>query len=284
MTARFKPATFILKISAWRARPRTLLKGAMPQRTRIFFAGCWMVSAGLTAMWCWRILPRPWWPPARHGIFLKEWSGRMRRSIPALPAKPSRRWWNSLNARSDEAVWRRNATCECPASTQVLRSSKGPDYGLPNHLKILLEELEQARVQVSPHGISLKAVFLSRLNVKIEGLSGLHESLHKVHGVLHVNVVIIRAMNQEQFRLQLIRGFKRRCVFVACGILFGRSHVTLGVNTVVEFPIGHRPSRRATLKNIGRMRQRIQSHIAAVRPAPNAQTIAINIRKRYQIR
>src|SRR5947209_14624356 len=66
-------------------------------------------------------------------------------------------------------------------------------------------------------------------------------------------------------------------VVVRLSILFGQSHVALGINRVIIAPVGHRSNRHACFERV-RMSHRIESHRSAVTPAPDRDALFVKLR------
>ena len=64
-------------------------------------------------------------------------------------------------------------------------------------------------------------------------------------------------------------------------VVFWQAHVTLGVNCVVEAPVGYRRYGYSGFENIAGVKQGLQRHVAAVTPAPDADALAIHVGKRF---
>ena len=98
-----------------------------------------------------------------------------------------------------------------------------------------------------------------------------------------MNIVVAGAMRKHQLALKIGGLIYGRRIRVALGIILRAAHVTLGVNRVVEAPVGYGRDGDAGLENVGRVEHGIERHVAAVTPAPDADARAIHVGERLQI-
>ena len=77
------------------------------------------------------------------------------------------------------------------------------------------------------------AVGLARVDEQIVGLAGLDEGVDEALGVLDVDVVVGRAVDQHQPPAQVSRGLDAGGVGVGLLLLVGQAHVALGVDRIV---------------------------------------------------
>ena len=91
-----------------------------------------------------------------------------------------------------------------------------------------------------------------------------------------MDVVVSRAMRDQQFPFQLSRILHRRRIDVVLLVLLWQAHVAFGVNGVVKMQIGDGPAREANFENVSRFQQSRCGHKTAETPAPNADTAGVN--------
>lgn len=89
-------------------------------------------------------------------------------------------------------------------------------------------------------GVAGDAVVLAGVDLHVEINSCVDKGLDVGGGVAEEDVVIIQAVNYEQFAVQAVYAVNGRCVMVAVGILLGLLHETLGVGGVVVTPVSYR--------------------------------------------
>jgi len=96
------------------------------------------------------------------------------------------------------------------------------------------------------------------------------ECVDQVHGILEVDIVISRAMNQQEVALQLIYMGDGRVVIVTSRIQLGRLQIALGVDRIVVPPGSHWGYRDGSFKHLVANHQGKGGHVAPIRPAPNS--------------
>ena len=101
-------------------------------------------------------------------------------------------------------------------------------------------------------------------------LVGRNEGIDQVHGILEVDIVISRAMNQQEVALQLIYMGDGRVVIVTSRIQLGRLQVALGVDRIIIPPGSHWRHRDGSFKHIISDHQGKRGHVAPVGPTPNS--------------
>ncbi len=84
-------------------------------------------------------------------------------------------------------------------------------------------------------------------------------------------------MHQQEGALQPIGVRERRALRVAARVLLWRPHVALGVDRVVEPPIGDRRDGDPRLEHVVPFEQAERRHVAAVAPAPDADPLAVDV-------
>ena len=115
------------------------------------------------------------------------------------------------------------------------------------------------------------------VNLHVELLAGLHEGFGVLGGIAEVDVVVGHAVDEQQTPLQLRGAQQGRCLVVAAAVLLRRPHETLGIDAVVEPPVGGRGDSDAGTEGYGGLAHGHEGHVASVAPAPDGDTAAVNI-------
>jgi hypothetical protein len=77
-----------------------------------------------------------------------------------------------------------------------------------------------------------------RIDHQLKVLVGTLERVHQLQRVLHMNIIVPNAVDEEQTPVQLGRRFNHGRAFVSLGIFLRRVHVAFCVKRIVIVPIG----------------------------------------------
>src|SRR5690606_22171889 len=102
-----------------------------------------------------------------------------------------------------------------------------------------------------PSGIApVDAVIFVWIEEGVKLLVCCDQGIDQVHGVLEVNIVIARPMDEQEVAPELVYMRNRTVVIVSCGIELRGLQVALGVDRVIVSPSRHRSYRDRCLKNV----------------------------------
>src|SRR5271170_5212257 len=94
-----------------------------------------------------------------------------------------------------------------------------------------------------------------------------------------MDVVIAGAVGDEQLPFQPVGSLDGRGFLIALFVnVVRQTDVSLGVDRIVEMPIGDRGAGEGDLVGLGRFEDGMQGHVSTVAPAPNTKTIGIHVR------
>ena len=93
-----------------------------------------------------------------------------------------------------------------------------------------------------------QAVALGRIDHQVKLFVGFLQFVGELHCVLHVDVVVHHAVDEQQSAREIFGGFQDRAAVVTGAVVVKREHVTLGKDRIVQTPIRDRPARDADLK------------------------------------
>lgn len=88
--------------------------------------------------------------------------------------------------------------------------------------------------------------------------------------VLEQNIIVANVVDQHQFAFEVLGFMYRGRIAVAFFVFLRCAQVTLGVDGVVEEPIGNGCAADAGLDELGFAQHRVESHVAAIAPAGHA--------------
>ena len=135
--------------------------------------------------------------------------------------------------------------------------------------------------------ISPVAVISAGIDHQLELLVGLLEGVDELEGVLHVDIVIGRAVGDAEHRALAAAVFVRTLPYagkcVSLGIVLGGVHVPLGIMAVVELPVIHTAAGNAVLEIVGAVRKGQDCHSAAEGEAGDAYLLSVHVRQCPQI-
>src|SRR5215468_4727533 len=98
-----------------------------------------------------------------------------------------------------------------------------------------------------------------------------------------MDVVVAGSMGDQELSLEAGNIVDRRGGFVALAVFVPSAHVPLRVNGGVLAPVSDGSAGKANLEIVTGAEHQIEGHVAAVAPAPHADTRAIHEGKRAQI-
>ena len=142
--------------------------------------------------------------------------------------------------------------------------------------------MENALEEMRARRTAIDAVVAIRVDLHVKGLAHLHERFRHLRAVAVVHVVVGRAVNEQEVAVELV-GTRDGIHQLIVGILLWRAHVALGVDGVVEFPVGRRRHRHASAEEGRALRHGHQRVEAAEAPTPNRDARSIDIGKPTQI-
>ena len=110
----------------------------------------------------------------------------------------------------------------------------------------------------------------ARQRQQLVRLTGAKQRARQLQAVEKQHVVIRRAVDQQQRSRQPRRIGQKRGAVVAVFVLGGQAQIALGIAGVVVPPVDHRSARHADVKHIRPAQYRQRRHVAAKRPAVDA--------------
>ena len=117
----------------------------------------------------------------------------------------------------------------------------------------------------------------ARVELEIVGYLRFDEFLDVLDGVLHVDVVVAGAVDEEQAAVEFGGGVDDGEVLVAFGEVGGQAHVALGVDRVVVAPVGDGCDGDAGAEAV-RVAEGVEGEGAAPTPTPPAEALGIKLR------
>ncbi len=105
---------------------------------------------------------------------------------------------------------------------------------------------------------------------ELEGRALRLQRAHHRGGIDEQHVVVGHAVREQQRRLQAFQPRQHAAQAIAFGVVLRMVEIALGVEGVVQAPVGHRRHRRAGRDLVGGLGQQHQGHVAAVAPAVGA--------------
>src|SRR6185369_156523 len=132
-----------------------------------------------------------------------------------------------------------------------------------------LELINNSREKIRPRLQPANSMRFLRIQLHIELLAGIDQSIREDNCVLHMNVVVARAVNDQQPARQIRSRSDERTFVISRSILLRHPHVSLGICRVVEMPVAHRGNRHARFEARA-VSQRIQRHAGSVTPSPES--------------
>jgi hypothetical protein len=132
-------------------------------------------------------------------------------------------------------------------------------------------------------GVGHHIVIIVGVNHHVERALGIDKRSNHPHGILHVNIIVSRTVDQQQLTTQQPGVVNRRIIVVSCRVVSRKTIVNLGVDRVVETPICDRRNRNRNRKNIGSMKNGIKRNKPAETPTVNTDSLLVDIRQRGKI-
>ena len=121
------------------------------------------------------------------------------------------------------------------------------------------------------------AVVAVDVDILLEVLVGLHESLRVFGSILEVDVVVGKSVTDEQRTMEFLSSRYGVHLVVASLVLFRCAHVTLGIDGVVVAPAGGRCHCHASTEHRSSLAHAHESVPSAVAPSPHAYAVFIDV-------
>ena len=131
---------------------------------------------------------------------------------------------------------------------------------------------------MAPRVAAVDGVVAVGIDLHVELLVGLYKGFAVLGCVAEVDVVVGHAVHEQQAPCQTGCAQEGRRGIVARAVLLRRLHEALGIDAVVESPVGGRRDGDAGTEGDGSLAQGHQRHVAAVAPAPDGDSAAIDVR------
>ena len=144
--------------------------------------------------------------------------------------------------------------------------------------QFLRQEIEHALVHMRGVVALAQVMVVVGIQLHLELLVGTHERINILHRVLHMHIVVPRAVDNEHRAREVLGVVEQRGIFVTAVVDLRTTHITLGVGAVVEPPIGDRRDCHTCLERMSFRAHRIERLVTAVAPAEDSHAAAINIR------
>ena len=112
--------------------------------------------------------------------------------------------------------------------------------------------------------------------------AGRVQSLHQLHGVLEVDVVVGGAVDQQVLALEVLGVGRRGVEIVTVGVLLRGAHEPFGVDVVVVAPVGDGCDGDGHLEGTVATEHRQRREVTAEAPAPDADALAIDVAQRLE--
>src|SRR5438309_11847995 len=143
------------------------------------------------------------------------------------------------------------ASCRGPATVLGLQP--------PRQICVLRLEDEHLALLVVRRAVAARGI-----QSEVDVLARVGERREQLHGVLRVHVVVHHRVDEEQVSLKPVGPFDGRALVVAGDIVAEQSHVALGVDRVVQPPVGDRRVGNPHLEDVRIRQDRVHDAVAAV--------------------
>ena len=141
---------------------------------------------------------------------------------------------------------------------------------------MIVEPTDDAAVEVETRVGAVDAVVAVGIDELHEGLVGLYEGLGELGGVAEVDVVVGRAMADEEVTVEL-RSTGDGVAVVARGVLLRGAHETLSIDAVVVAIAGDGRHGDTGGEDATALGHGHQGHETAIRPAPDGDAVLVDV-------
>src|SRR5690606_7542844 len=105
------------------------------------------------------------------------------------------------------------------------------------------------------------------------------KGIHQIYGILVMDIIVPRAMDQEKIALQLIHMGDRAVVVITHCVKLWSLQVPFSINGIIISPSRYRCHGNGGFKDIISHHQRKGRHVSAVGPTPDPDSAAIHERQ-----
>ena len=141
---------------------------------------------------------------------------------------------------------------------------------------MLVEEVLDAGDEVLARVAPVDGVVAVGVEVHVELVAELHECLGEFGGVLEVDVVVGHSVDEEEVAVDFLVAVERRAV-VAGGILLRCAHESLGIDGVVESPVGDGGNGYATVEDFTAFAHGHEGVESAEAPSPDGDACLVHV-------
>src|SRR5580704_8362248 len=192
----------------------------------------------------------------------------------------------SLRFASSFSRWRHSYLESSRATRQFTVPRPGPQEPIRPlvTLKIFLEKRRNPLHQINPPDGIARWMTAARKQYNFYILAVLNRFIQNQHGIHKVNVVVPGPLPNHQFPFKAAYEVEWRSSPIPLRIILRQAQKSLGRDRIVLKPIRDRRTRKPHLEILRRLKKRMQRHVPAIAPAPDANPFAVHVRQCPQVR